>query len=120
MILFCRILFSFDQILRQRLQFDFSAKTILNHTLQEQGDRLLVNYDNTLSDILAVINVSAHCRQFLQVECGWGYNGSSPDRYWLSRNNDIMRNWATPTGTKGCPCSLLEGKTLAIAISFAK
>ncbi|XP_072033072.1 uncharacterized protein [Amphiura filiformis] len=84
------------------------GKTILNQTLTEESHILTAVYQNDLAQVLAVIDRSEHCRQLLQMECDGSYVGQRAERFWISRSNNTMYNWGTPTGTRGCPCGLIE------------
>ena len=78
-------------------------------TLEPEGAS---SYELSITEMVAVINISAHCWQEVTVECQGSYIGQRADRQWISRTNDIMHNWGTPTGTTGCACVLFQGKLL--------
>ncbi|XP_072034262.1 contactin-associated protein-like 5 [Amphiura filiformis] len=100
-----------DAVLPFEVFCDMSSdmgKTILNQTHHQEGGMFHVSYDNNLTQVVAVIDRSVHCRQLLKLKCNGNYTGSR-QMSWKSRSNEVMYNWANPTGSRGCPCGLQEG-----------
>ena len=87
----------------------YLGKIIMNQTLKHEANTLKATYENTVSQVTAVIDRSVSCRQHLKVECQGSYIGERAERFWKSRSYDIMYNWGTPNGTTGCQCGLMEG-----------
>ena len=67
-----------------------------------------------LQQIIALINQSSGCRQYIRLDCYrarmWNYlEGTfipdTPITYWVSRNGSQMVNWGgVDTGVQGCAC----------------
>ncbi|XP_072033071.1 hyalin-like [Amphiura filiformis] len=66
-----------------------------------------INYQFAMNQIVALIDVSHKCRQFVNMDT---YYTTMNHRYsvkqWMQRSGHWMRNWGTPTGVYGCTCSL--------------
>ena len=65
----------------------------------------------TLQQIIALIDQSSGCRQYIRLDCYhvkmWDYGSSTtvPLTHWVSRNGSQMVNWGgVDTGVQGCAC----------------
>ena len=93
------------------------GSTLIYHDLPEGGYRNhsnvypTINYEINMNQIVALIDESHTCRQFLRMETfnTYIYHGHSAKR-WKTRQGGWAVNWGTPTGVGGCPCHLTKGK----------
>ena len=70
-----------------------------------------IHYNISMVQIVALINVSHKCRQFLRMETLNTLMVYSYGKKWKQRSGAYMNNWGTPTGVYGCQCNLKKGKT---------
>ncbi|XP_038072129.1 contactin-associated protein-like 2 [Patiria miniata] len=67
-----------------------------------------VTYHQPIDFVVALINASAWCRQFIQYECfgsALWRKGGNHIGWAVSRDNERLTNWGgVDTGTEGCQC----------------
>ncbi len=70
-----------------------------------------INYEFTQDQIIALMDVSHTCRQFISVDTYYTQiTGRYSYKKWSPRSGGWATNWGTPTGVHGCPCSVQQGK----------
>ena len=88
---------------------------IVPEDFEDSGEfRIPVTYrgGGSLQQVAKLADISANCSQYVRVDCyhvSLWYKGDIWG-YWVSRDGSIMTNWGTPTGTRGCECSLDQSK----------
>ncbi|XP_072032928.1 neurexin-4-like [Amphiura filiformis] len=74
---------------------------------EQPGSYVLdITYEVSMPQIIALTDISANCKQRIKLRCWMAamwFNGVLHS-WWVSRDNQKMENWGTPTGTSGCPC----------------
>ncbi|XP_072014467.1 uncharacterized protein [Amphiura filiformis] len=100
---------------------DYPGTTLIYHDqmfhgvvpngFEDAGEfRIPVTYEGgaSIQQISNVADISRNCSQYLRVDCHhitmWWKD--DPWGYWVSRDGSMMPNWGSPTGTRGCECSL--------------
>ncbi len=70
-------------------------------------------YSNSVPEMKALMKVSRDCHQYLAVKSFnsrvFDDNGM-PLKWWVTVDNDVMTNWAAPTGIYGCQCCMTGGR----------
>ncbi|XP_022105251.1 contactin-associated protein like 5-3-like [Acanthaster planci] len=94
------------------LQHDSEARQLV-HGCEAAGCWIHdVTYYQPMEFVLALINASSWCQQFIQYECFssvlWRRSGE-PIGWAVSRDNGRLANWGgVATGTEGCQCQFTE------------
>ncbi|XP_072026204.1 uncharacterized protein [Amphiura filiformis] len=76
---------------------------------EEDGEyHIPIRYNTEFHQIVALIESSLKCRQYLSLECHHVliWHNEELINWWVSRDGNKMGNWASPTGTRGCACKL--------------
>ncbi|CAB3993730.1 Hypothetical predicted protein [Paramuricea clavata] len=90
---------------------DSESKIEVNGYEDEQSYRRKINYDIEMKQIVAIINRSARCEQYVKYEClnaGFYYKISGLSySCWISRQGSEMFNWGgAPTNSFMCACGM--------------
>ena len=67
-----------------------------------------IKYDISMEQIVAIINQSQKCEQFIKYEC-WnaGFDFHIPDSWWVSRDGKNMTYWGgAEPGSLNCSCGM--------------
>ena len=94
----------------------FKGTTVITHD-KEEGNfsnhtdvEVPINYNIEMDKIVALIEASHKCRQFISMETfNTRINAIEIGKKWMSRHGFWRWNWAIPSGSNGCPCSLKKG-----------
>ena len=66
-----------------------------------------ITYDLSLESIVAIINNSKHCEQFIKYECHYNYLLSRSYGWWVSRQGKRMNYWGGAAVDSGkCACGM--------------
>ena len=70
-----------------------------------------ITYDISMEQIVAIINQSQRCEQFIKYECLraglWFDHNSNADSWWVSRHGEKMSYWGgAEPGSKSCACGM--------------
>ena len=70
-----------------------------------------IKYDIRMEQIIAIINQSQRCEQFIKYECLraglWFDHNSYTDSWWVSRDGGKMSYWGgADPGSKSCACRM--------------
>ena len=96
---------------------DSEARTEVDGYEDPQSYRRKIKYDITVKQIVAIINRSKKCKQFIRYEClnaGYAFrSGTEPWSCWISRQGWVMRNWGgAATNSKQCACGVTGSCTV--------
>ena len=87
---------------------DSESETLVNGSEAFQSYRRLIQYDLTMQQIVAVINESTSCEQFISYKCyeSTMWNGNQ-FAVWLSRQGLAMNYWGGADVDSGkCACGM--------------
>ena len=66
-----------------------------------------ITYDVTMEQIVAIINQSANCEQFIKYECRYSELFDQGDSWWVSRDGKRMNYWGGADVDSGkCACAM--------------
>ena len=66
-----------------------------------------INYDNTIEQIVALINQSTSCEQFIKYECDDSQLLKHGSSWWVSRQGNRMNYWGGAAVDSGmCACGM--------------
>ncbi|CAB4025534.1 Hypothetical predicted protein, partial [Paramuricea clavata] len=80
------------------------SRTKVNGYEQRGSYRKDITYDVTIEQIVAVINESSYCEQFIKYEC---HGSLMSDAWWVSRQGKRMNYWGGAAVDSGkCACGM--------------